>query len=125
MKTPRHEASFRRLAKLRREGLPCPGYWVSHRFYGRLYWAMPPWITDSMANAIVELYERRRTGEGVDHIVPLDGRNVCGLNVPWNLRIITRKENGIKSNRVWPDCPHENLELFCKSIEPQQLKLEV
>lgn len=39
----------------------------------------------------------------VDHIVPILGRRVCGLHVPWNLRIITGSENQRKGNQLLPE----------------------
>lgn len=45
----------------------------------------------------------------LDHIIPLNHPRVCGLTVPWNLKVITAKANGAKSNHVHLD---EQLELF-------------
>jgi len=67
--------------------------------------ATPPWITYRQKAEIRQLYQiaitmANTTGEQyvVDHIVPLRGKDVCGLHVPWNLRVITQEENLKKSN---------------------------
>lgn len=66
--------------------------------------ATPKWLTKeqkfamecfytmaSIKSAIGEKYE-------VDHIIPINGKNVCGLNVPWNLETLKASENRKKRN---------------------------
>lgn len=69
--------------------------------------ATPPWITAEQKLAMRKLYLEAQkltklTGERyvVDHIIPLISDSVCGLHVPWNLRVITQEENLKKSNKL-------------------------
>ena len=71
--------------------------------------ATPPWLTRKQKSEIRQLYQiaitmTQTTGEQyvVDHIYPLRSEVVCGLHVPWNLRVITQVENLRKSNGL-PD----------------------
>lgn len=69
--------------------------------------ATPSWLTESQKLHIECRYSlaamfSNNTGEPyhVDHIIPLNGKTVCGLHVPWNLQVITAAENLSKSNKV-------------------------
>jgi 5-methylcytosine-specific restriction endonuclease McrA len=69
--------------------------------------ATPRWLTPAERLQMRDLYvqarkmtELTRERYVVDHIVPLRGEEVCGLHVPWNLRVITQEENLKKSNKL-------------------------
>lgn len=68
--------------------------------------ATPPWLSAKQKKAIDALYEESRrltatSGERheVDHIVPLHHKHVCGLHVPWNMRVVLKVDNNRKGNR--------------------------
>lgn len=69
--------------------------------------ATPKWLTKDQKKEILSFYaesqlKKETTGidYNVDHIVPLNGKNVCGLHVPWNLRVIEASKNKRKSNKL-------------------------
>jgi hypothetical protein len=71
-----------------------------------IYQATPSWLTEFDYTQIKCIYQvcSLRNNESddswhVDHVVPIRGKTVCGLHVPWNLRVITAKENMTKSNK--------------------------
>lgn len=63
--------------------------------------ALPAWAN---LKAIEAKYaEAERLGMVVDHVIPLKGKEVCGLHVESNLRLLTKLENLKKGCRYVPD----------------------
>jgi 5-methylcytosine-specific restriction endonuclease McrA len=66
----------------------------------------PKWLTSLHKQQITIFYElaaalTREFGikMEVDHIIPLQGKNVSGLHVPWNLQVISASDNASKGNK--------------------------
>jgi hypothetical protein len=65
----------------------------------------PTWLTEDdfwMIEQVYDIAAKRKQMLGgewhVDHIVPLQGKTVSGLHVPWNLQVLSGTENRTKSN---------------------------
>ena len=67
----------------------------------------PEWVDRRELQALYAESRRRFDETGVrhvvDHIVPLNHPYVCGLHVPWNLRVVPWSVNASKGNRFNPD----------------------
>jgi hypothetical protein len=86
-----------------------PGLWASYcaKRRAKKLKATPKWLTKEQWNQIdafykeaARLFKETNIPHEVDHIIPLQGKNVSGLHVPWNLRVITEHENRSKSNKL-------------------------
>lgn len=69
--------------------------------------ATPKWLTKEHHKQIKNIYKESiklqqldNIPRDVDHIIPIQSKLVCGLHVPWNLQILTRKDNQIKKNKL-------------------------
>ena len=66
----------------------------------------PKWLSKEQINEIASYYIMAKELEKVfpwkqcvDHIVPLQGKTVSGLHVPWNLQILSASMNIEKGNK--------------------------
>tara|TARA_R110002126_G_C10133213_1_gene469767 strand:+ start:24 stop:470 length:447 start_codon:yes stop_codon:yes gene_type:complete len=64
----------------------------------RLLLATVGWSCEEAIKIIYE--EASLLGMEVDHVIPLQGKEVCGLHCEDNLQLLTPKENKIKGNRI-------------------------
>lgn len=73
----------------------------------RVRQATPDWLDKNLLIPFYIKSQRLKEETGVrhavDHYYPLQGETICGLNVPWNLQVITWKENSAKHNRMPED----------------------
>ena len=74
----------------------------------------PKWLTEYDFQQIKDIYKlaNKKTKETgikwhVDHIIPLRGKNVSGLHVPHNLRVVPASENLRKSNKWDESTTHQ------------------
>ena len=79
---------------------------LSAKYRATKLFATPKWLTEQHIKQVDCYYIVAKWVESilnepieVDHIVPLQGENVSGLHVPWNLQLLTEKENIRKSNK--------------------------
>lgn len=72
---------------------------IKAKYRARKLNATPPWAN---LKAIEDFYKNCPKGYHVDHIVPLQGKNVCGLHVLENLQYLPAEENLRKGNSY--DC---------------------
>jgi hypothetical protein len=62
----------------------------------RLKQSTPAWVNK---DELKKIFKNRPKGYHVDHIIPLNGKNVCGLTVPWNLQYLPATLNLKKGNK--------------------------
>lgn len=56
-------------------------------------------ISEGCENWIVAIYEvAQGLGLTVDHVIPLNGKQVSGLHVPWNMQLLSKSRNSAKRN---------------------------
>ena len=65
-----------------------------------LYKATPLWLTEEQRLEIENFYNLCPKDMEIDHIIPIRGTIVCGLNVPWNLQYLDKSANSRKGNRI-------------------------
>ena len=65
--------------------------------------ATPAWFEKDLVGTVYS--KAKEWGFEVDHIVPLQGKTVCGLHCWANLQLLDSSLNSGKRNYYWPDMP--------------------
>lgn len=99
------ESAIAKNAKWRSENKPAITAYTAKRRSAKAE-RTPIWLSSEQHEAILKFYidaaeltEKTGALHHVDHIVPLRGKTVSGLHVPWNMQILTAIENLKKNNR--------------------------
>lgn len=104
----KRSAALKRYAEKNRDKMRAKGM----RRYASQTKQTPPWINKAHEAEIEGYYlfcrifnqykSDKKDKFQVDHIVPIRGKEVSGLHVPWNLEVITSRENVSKGNFLKP-----------------------
>src|SRR6185369_7907728 len=101
-KTRKHEQARRRRKHYEQNSHRYKAQSVARRDFTKR--ATPAWANSEAINAFYLEAARRTAQSGekhhVDHIIPLRGKNVCGLHVETNLQVLLASENMAKHNRL-------------------------
>lgn len=101
-------AALKRYAEKNRDKMRAKGM----RRYASQTNQTPPWLDGSLNIEIEGMYLFCRAFNSykmhkedrfqVDHIVPIRGKQVSGLHVPWNLQVLSGRDNVQKGNTFKP-----------------------
>lgn len=73
----------------------------------RMTKATPVWVKELHFREVVSACVRAKKETGskhhLDHIIPIAGKTVSGLHVPWNLQVLDASTNCSKSNKLLPN----------------------
>jgi 5-methylcytosine-specific restriction endonuclease McrA len=94
------------VAKYRKEN-PGKVNALNRKHYSWKLQRTPTWLSKEQFKEIQQFYidaiyltNYTKVNFEVDHIIPLKGKLVSGLHVPWNLQLLTEEENIKKSNKL-------------------------
>lgn len=82
---------------------------------------MPSWLYEKDEARIKAIYAdaaARDTPHLVDHIIPLVNDAVCGLHVPWNLQVPTKRDNLRTGNKFDGTLANDGWRVLQEGLEP-------